>query len=89
MHKRDPDLTCILLRWSAMTTILVHKLRQDKAYLPELSRIAVKDGEVIGCIMYSMARVVDGADVHEVLTFGPLCVDPKWQGRGVVRNSPA
>ena len=26
---------------------LVHKLRQHKDYLPELSRIAVKDGEVI------------------------------------------
>lgn len=62
---------------------LVHKLRQDKDYLPELSRIAVKDGNVIGCIMYSKARVVDGADTHEIITFGPLCVEPKWQGCGV------
>ncbi len=62
---------------------LVHKLRQDKDYLPELSRIAVKDGHVIGCIMYSKARVVDGADTHEIITFGPLCVEPKWQGCGV------
>lgn len=62
---------------------LVHKLRQDKDYLPELSRIAVKDGEVIGCIMYSKARVVDGEDTHEIVTFGPLCVEPKWQGCGV------
>lgn len=62
---------------------LVHKLRQDKDYLPELSRIAVKDGDVIGCIMYSKARVVDGDDTHEIITFGPLCVEPKWQGCGV------
>jgi len=62
---------------------LVHKLRQDKDYLPQLSRIAVKDGRVIGCIMYSKARVVDGDKTHEVLTFGPLCVDPEWQGCGV------
>ncbi|WP_242657946.1 GNAT family N-acetyltransferase [Lachnoclostridium phytofermentans] len=62
---------------------LVHKLRQDKDYLPELSRIAVKDGVVIGCIMYSKALVVDGADTHEIITFGPLCVEPKWQGSGV------
>lgn len=62
---------------------LVHKLRQDKDYLPELSRIVVKDGYVIGCIMYSKARVVDGADTHEIITFGPLCVEPKWQGCGV------
>lgn len=62
---------------------LVHKLRKDKDYLPELSRIAVKDGQVIGCVMYSKARVVDGEDTHEIITFGPLCVDPKWQGCGV------
>jgi len=62
---------------------LVHKLRQDKDYLPELSRIAVKDGEIIGCIMYSKAQVVDGTDRHEIITFGPLCVEPKWQGYGV------
>ncbi|MCM0650145.1 GNAT family N-acetyltransferase [Clostridium swellfunianum] len=62
---------------------LVHKLRQDKDYLPELSRIAVKDGEVIGCIMYSKARVVDGTHAHEIVTFGPLCVAPAWQGCGV------
>lgn len=62
---------------------LVHQLRQHKDYLPELSRIAVKDGEIIGCIMYSKARVVDGADTHELITFGPLCVEPKWQGCGV------
>lgn len=62
---------------------LVHKLRKDKDYIPELSRIALKDGEVIGCIMYSKARVVDEAVTHDIITFGPLCVDPKWQGTGV------
>ncbi len=62
---------------------LVHKLRRDEDYLPEISRIALKDGVVIGCIMYSKARVVDGTDTHEVITFGPLCIEPKWQGCGV------
>ncbi len=62
---------------------LVHKLRKNKDYLPELSRIAVKDGKVIGCIMYSKAKIVDGVDTHEIITFGPLCVEPKWQGSGV------
>ncbi|WOO38422.1 GNAT family N-acetyltransferase [Anaerocolumna sp. AGMB13020] len=62
---------------------LVHKLRQDKDYLPELSRIAVKDGEIIGCIMYSKAQVADGVKIHDIVTFGPLCVAPEWQGSGV------
>lgn len=62
---------------------LVHKLRESEEYLPELSRIAVKDGQIIGCIMYSKAKVIDGLDTHEVITFGPLCIEPKWQGCGV------
>lgn len=62
---------------------LVHKMLQNKDYLPDLSRIAVKDGAVIGYIMYSKARIVDDAVTHEILTFGPLCVDPKWQGCGI------
>lgn len=62
---------------------LVHKLRQSPDYLPELSRIAVKDGEVIGAILYSKSRVVDGEKTYEIATFGPLCVSPKWQGCGV------
>jgi len=56
----------------------VHKLRKHKDYPPELSRIAVKDGKVMGCIMYSKTKIVDGIDTHEVITFGPLCVEPKW-----------
>ncbi len=62
---------------------LVHKLRQDKDYIPEISRIAVKDGNIIGCIMYSKSKIVDDEITHEVITFGPLCVEPKWQGCGV------
>ncbi len=62
---------------------LVHRLHQHKDYIPELSRIAVKDGAIIGYIMYSKARIVDEATTHEILTFGPLCVEPKWQGTGV------
>lgn len=62
---------------------LVHVLRQDKDYLPELSRIAVKDGEVLGCIMYAKSTIIEEEQVHDVLTFGPLCVEPKWQGCGV------
>lgn len=62
---------------------LIHLLRDSKEYLPELSRIAVIDGEVVGTIMYSKAWVKDGEKVHEVVTFGPLCVKPKWHGCGI------
>ncbi|MEN8075589.1 GNAT family N-acetyltransferase [Clostridioides difficile] len=62
---------------------LVHKLREDKDYLPKLSRVAVKDGEIIGCIMYSKAQVKEENRIHNIVTFGPLCIAPNWQGCGV------
>lgn len=59
--------------------LLVHKLRQAEAYLPEISRVAELDGRIVGAIFYSKAQVRDGEASHEVLTFGPLCVDPLYQ----------
>ncbi len=61
----------------------VHELRKHPDYLPEISRIACKDGEVVGCIMYSKAYVRDGSRQHEIVTFGPLCVAPEWKGCGI------
>ena len=62
---------------------LVHQLRKDKSYLPSISRIACQDGEVIGAILYSKSMIVDGDNKYDVITFGPLCVDPDYQGCGV------
>ena len=62
---------------------LVHKLRNDPAYVPELSRVAVVDGRVVGAVYYSRAVVRGPLGEQEVLTFGPLCVEPDCQGRGV------
>lgn len=56
--------------------LMVHKLRKSPDYLPELSRVAELDGKIVGVIMYSVAQVVQKEQVHEVLTFGPLCVEP-------------
>ncbi|NLO08355.1 MAG: N-acetyltransferase, partial [Clostridiales bacterium] len=51
---------------------LVHKIRQHKDYIPEISRVALKDGEVIGCIMYTKSRIVSEDRAHDIITFGPL-----------------
>ena len=71
------------LHWGCDEHYLVHKLRKSQDYLPELSRIAVKDGEVIGCILYSRAWLKKEEETREILCFGPLCVAPEWQGAGV------
>ncbi len=63
--------------------LLVNKIRESEDYLPELSRVAEMDGKVVGAIFYTRAKVVDNDVEHEVLTFGPLCVEPTEFGKGI------
>lgn len=64
--------------------LLVHKLRKVSAFIPELDYVAVLDNRIVGNIMYSKAKVVDGdANAHEVITFGPISVLPSLQKKGI------
>lgn len=63
--------------------LLVRMLRGCEEYLPELSRVAEIDGEVVGAIYYTKSTIEDGGSVHEVVTFGPLVVEPTQFGRGI------
>lgn len=62
---------------------LVHVLRSSDDYIPEISRVAEIDGKIVGTIMYSNAYVLDGEKRTDVITFGPLCIDPEYQKRGI------
>jgi len=62
---------------------LLHVLRRDEAYLPSLSRVAELGGAIVGGIWYSRALVKDEKAQTPVLAFGPLCVDPAHQKKGV------
>lgn len=63
---------------------LVHLLRQTSAFVPELDCVAEVDGQVVGHIIYSKAKVIEGQGAeHQVLTFGPLSVLPAYWNRGV------
>ena len=63
--------------------LMVRKLRDAGEYLPELSRVAEIDGKIVGAIFYSRAKVVDGDKESEVLTFGPLSVEPTCFDMGI------
>ena len=58
----------------------VHMMRSHPDFIPELAFVLEKDGEIIGNIMYTKAWLEDEkGDRKEVLSFGPLCVAPKYQ----------
>lgn len=65
--------------------LLVRKIRASEDYLPELSRVAEADGKIVGAIYYTRAKVVDGDKVHDIITFGPLAVEPTLQNAGIGR----
>lgn len=62
---------------------LVHIMRGHEDFVPELDFVLEEDGRIIGNIMYTRARLVDEAGREkEILTFGPVCVEPGSQRRG-------
>lgn len=63
---------------------MVHQLRKIPAFIPELDFVAEIDSKLIGNIMYSKAKIVDGNQCeHEVITFGPLSVLPQYWRKGI------
>ena len=55
-------------------------MRHHPDFIPELAFVLEKDGEIIGNIMYTKAWLEDEkGERKEILSFGPLCVDPKYQ----------
>lgn len=63
--------------------LLVRRLRESEAFVPELSVVAEIDGTLVGSILFSRAQVLGEGGARDVLTFGPLSVLPECQGSGV------
>lgn len=62
---------------------LVHQMRTHKDFLPELDFVIEVNGQVIGNIMYTKAKLTDEAGVDkEILTFGPVSILPEYQRKG-------
>lgn len=62
---------------------VLHQLRSDPAFVPELDLVMEKDGELIGQNMFMQARIQadDGRSVP-IMTMGPICIAPKYNRQG-------
>jgi predicted N-acetyltransferase YhbS len=63
--------------------LVLHQIRQSKAFIPELDYIASDNGKIVGNVVYTKAVVKNDHNESEVLCMGPLCVLPSYQGRGI------
>ena len=62
---------------------VLHKLRDDSAFVPELDFVMEKDGVLIGQNVFMRARIkFDGGRELPIMTMGPICVAPECQRRG-------
>lgn len=63
---------------------LTHVLRGHPDYIPDMAHVAVSGDAVLGCIQFTVSRLEgdDGRSI-ETVSFGPVCVLPELQGRGI------
>ena len=63
--------------------LVIHVLRDDPAFIPELDFIMEKDGKLIRQNMF-MKTIIEADDgrVIPVLTMGPICVAPELKRQG-------
>ena len=62
--------------------VLKH-LRTDPDFIPKLSFVMEKDGQIIGQIIFVKADIVtDDGSVLPVATFGPICIHKQYQRQG-------
>ena len=62
---------------------LIRIIRESEDYIPEISRIAEYNGRIVGAVYYTKAWIVDGDVTHDVVTFGPLAVEPTMEGNDI------
>lgn len=61
-----------------------HILRDHPDFIADMDYVAEVDNKIVGNIMYTTSYVIDENDNKiDTLTFGPLCVLPKYQRKGI------
>lgn len=62
---------------------LVEKIRKSPAFIPELSIVAERDGKIVGHLLLSKARLIQGDREQDVIVLAPLAVLPEYQRQGI------
>lgn len=63
---------------------LLHIMRNCEAFIRKLDFVAEINGKVVANIVYAKSKIIaDSGEHHEVITFGPISVLPKYQGKGI------
>ena len=62
---------------------VIHRLREDPAFVPELDLVMEKDGRLIGQNMFMRAGIsADDGRKIPIMTMGPICIAPELKRKG-------
>jgi len=62
---------------------ILHTYRERADFVPELDFVMVKDGKIIGHVMYVRAKIVaDNGMEIPTMTFGPISIAPQYKRQG-------
>jgi len=63
---------------------LLHTLRSKPDFIQDLDYVAEIDEQIVGSIIYTRSYIVnENNDIMKTVTFGPICVHPKYQRSGI------
>ena len=62
---------------------LVETLRRADDFIPELSLVAAKDGQIVGHILFSPITIQTEGEYAPALSLAPVAVRPEFQRRGI------
>ena len=62
---------------------VLHVLRDDKDFVPELNFVMEKDGEIIGQTVFVKAKIkADNGEEIPITTMGPICIANEFKRQG-------
>ncbi len=65
---------------------LIHIMRDDDSFIPELDVVAVVDNKIVGNVVYLKSVISgDNGKEYDVLSLGPISVLPEYQKQGIGR----
>ncbi len=63
--------------------LVIHNLRKDACFVPELDYVLEEDCKIIANIVYAKGTLtLDSGGKTDILLFGPVGVLPEYQGKG-------
>jgi putative acetyltransferase len=64
-------------------SLLVQRIRNSSHFIPELSLVASKEGQIVGHILFSLIDIEDQYGNRPVLSLAPMAILPEFQNQGI------